>query len=700
MLAVAIKPKSSLTQGSLPNRSKLPSIFKVRDKLKIFPFKKRGIFLAFPSFYQWKKLPKILKKNEKITLLILFFLFLFSGIFLLISFYLENTQPTPKLGGEYIEGVIGQPRFINPIYASTNDTDRDLVELIFSGLMKYNREGQIVPDLAESFEIKDNGKIYEFDLRNDIFWHDGKKFSLDDVIFTIETIQNPDYKSPLRANWLGVTIEKVNLQKISFKLKNPYVGFLESCTVKILPKHIWQEIPPENFPLTIFNLQSIGTGPFKFKNFKQDKSGYIKSFVLAANRRYFGEGPYISEIIFKYFKNEGEVISALKKGEIKGSSFLSAKEASEIKKGFLNKYQLSLPRYFAVFFNPQKAEIFQDKNIRQALNYGTNNKSIIENVLFGYGKIVQSPILPEIFGFASPVTRYEFNLEEAKELLEKAGFYDKDGDGFREKTIKKTVFQFKSDLRLGSRGEEVKELQKCLAQDSQVYPGGKITGYFGQETKEAVIKFQEKYAKEILEPWGFKEGTGIVSRTTRKKLNELCGKAPEEILPLQFSLITIEQPEMVEVANLLKNNWEILGARVEIKFYQRAELEKEIIKPRNYQALLFGQVLGVIPDLFPFWHSTQRKDPGLNLAIYENKKADKLLEEARQTLSEVERKEKYEGFQEILIDDAPVVFLYTPDYLYLVSKEIKGINTKIIVDPSKRFSEIEKWYIETKRVWR
>jgi peptide/nickel transport system substrate-binding protein len=130
-----------------------------------------------------------------------------------------------------------------------------------------------------------------------------------------------------------------------------------------------------------------------------------------------------------------------------------------------------------------------------------------------------------------------------------------------------------------------------------------------------------------------------------------------------------------------------------------SELEKEVIKKRNYESLLFGEVLTLIPDPFPFWHSTQKKDPGLNLTSYQNTKVDKLLEEIRQTLDDKARKEKLGNFQNLLISDSPAVFLYNPDFLYLVSDEIKGLDGKIIADPSKRFSNIENWYIKIKRVW-
>jgi len=202
-----------------------------------------------------------------------------------------------------------------------------------------------------------------------------------------------------------------------------------------------------------------------------------------------------------------------------------------------------------------------------------------------------------------------------------------------------------------------------------------------------------------LEPQGLEKGTGEVLKSTRTKLNEICFETGEERIPLKFSLITVEQPLLIEVASQLKSQWQTLGIPIDIQTFDISTLEREILRPRNFEALLFGEVLGGIPDPFPFWHSSQKKDPGLNLAGYQNKDCDKLLEEARESLDEAVRKEKLEKFQDYLIGDAPVLFLFTPDYLYFTSKEIKGIKTKIITDPSKRFSGIEEWYIKTKRVW-
>ena len=638
-----------------------------------------------------KRFFKVLTKKEKITFCVFFALTAVSLIFLISNFYLENTKIISARGGTHIEAVVGQPRFINPIYAGLNDVDRDLVELLFSGLMKHNN-GKIVLDLAESYNISSDGKIYEFLLRENIFWHDKEKLTANDIVFTIETIQNPDFKSPERVNWLGVEVEKISEDKVRFILEEPYIGFLERTTLKILPYHIWKNVSARGFPLSPHNLQPIGSGPYKFKELKQE------SLTLAANPYYFNGQPFISKISFLFFETEQDLIEAVQKRKITGFSIQQLKNL-----GIQNRFsirQLIMPRYFAVFFNQEKSKLLTDKKIRQALNYGTDKQNLIDEILFGKGRAVYSPILPEIYNFAQPEKIHQFNISRAEELLEKAGFF-KNEHGLRIKTVEKTpAFQFRSDLRRGARGTEVRELQKCLAGIPNVYPEKTISGYFGAKTRAAVIRFQEKYKQEILAPHGLRRGTGTVGASTRAKLNKLCHERTKETLPLKFSLTTVDQPLLIKIASHLKKQWEKLGAEVEIKTFDISFLEQEIIKPRNYEMLLFGNALGAILDLFPFWHSSQKRDPGLNLALYENIKADDALEKARQALNKQEKKQSLEEFQNILIKDSPAVFLFNPAYLYFLSQKIKGIETKIIIDPSKRFSNIENWYIRTKRIWK
>lgn len=662
----------------------------------------------WPSKSQWRQFFKILSREEKITFSLFLFLFFVSFSFISINFYFKNTEIKPAVGGSFTEGVIGSPNSINPVYAQADDIDRDLTELIYSGLMKYNEKGEIVTDLAEKYKSLEDGAVFEFYLKENLLWADGQPLTADDVIFTVKAIQNPSLKSPIRASWLGVKAEKISELGIRFELNNPSAIFLENCTLKIMPKHIWEKISDQTFHRSIYNLEPVGSGPYKIKKegLMIDKEGAIKSLELTINSNYHGNSSYIQNITFLFFNNEEELFSAFSSGQIDGFSLVSFKKHQQFEKeGIFLAYDFLMPRYFAVFFNLEKSKMLADKNIRMALNYGTNKQEIINEVIFGNGKIVDSPILPDIYGFEAPTNIYEFDLEKANQILEKAGFIKKE-NGIREKVIvKKPSFQFTSDLQVGSTGNEVRELQKCLAQDPDVYPQGEITGAFKEKTKAAVIKFQEKYKEEILEPHGLKQGTGRVLESTRKKLNELCAPASEETLSLSLVLKTFNpnaanQSMLAETALLLQKHWELLGIQVEIEFIdEKSVFLEEIIRPRDYEMVLFGNALEINPDPFPFWHSSQIKDPGLNLAAYENKESDKLLEEARQTLNQEERKKSLEKFQEVLIEDAPALFLYNPHYLYFVSKEIKGVEAEIINDPSQRFSGINNWYIKTKRAW-
>lgn len=667
-------------------------ILKLKDEsspsleFKITPIKRKKI----PSLGQWKKFFKILNKKEKIIFFGSLFLFVFSFIFLLTSLYLKNTQTTPAYGGTFVEGVLShpQPRFINPIYANS-DIDRDLTELIFSGLMKYSEDMEIIPELAQSYpEIEDEGKIYKFYLKENLVWQDNKPLTADDVVFTIKTIQNPDFKSPYLANWVGVKVEKINDLAVKFTLQKAYAGFMENCAIKILPKHILEKVVAENFPFTPHNLeQAIGSGPFKIKEIKRNDDGEIKNLILERNNLYFGKKPYLEKIKFVFYKTAEELFKAIKSEKIQGLSL-----SSSVKNLNYNKWQeniISLPKYFAIFFNQENSDILADKNIRLALSYATNKEEFSQ-------KIIHSPLLPEFYNFENPSETYEFNLEKAKQILEESKFYIDESTGIRKKTVKQSSDStFKTRLVTGSEGKEVTELQNCLA---KFYPETQITGYFGSKTKELVINFQEEYKKEILEPSGLSAGNGVVGPATQKKLNEVCFDGPIEFLELKITLTTLDQDQMIEIAEKIKKQWEAVGVKVEIEKYPIFDLESEFIKPRNYEALLFGNVLSAVPDPFPFWHSSQSKDPGFNLSSYNNKNADDLMEEIRKTSENEERKQMLEQLQEIIIKDIPAVFLYSQDYSYLISKKVFGVFDIKTTDSSKRFLNIENWYIKVKRV--
>jgi ABC-type transport system substrate-binding protein len=309
--------------------------------------------------------------------------------------------------------------------------------------------------------------------------------------------------------------------------------------------------------------------------------------------------------------------------------------------------------------------------------------------------VVNSPILPDFFNFQAPSTTYTFDIAKANALLDKSGFKD-NGSGTRAKAInKKPAFQFTSYLKVGSKGTEVTQLQLCLARLDTSFASvlkNETSGNYTAITENAVTLFQQKYLPS-------QKATGETGKATRDKLNYLCIGPTKNSQPLQFTLVTVNQPQLIAVANILKTYWQAVGVTVGINAVSVTDI-KPIIKNRSYDALLYGEALGAEPDLYPFWHSSQKIDPGLNLSSYENKDADKLLKDARETLDTAVKQQKLEQLQNTILADAPALFLYNPDYMYWVSQNIHNINTNKIIDPAKRFSNIANWFINTKRIWK
>ncbi len=617
--------------------------------------------------------------------------------YLVWSGFIAQKETIPALGGTLKEGLVGELRVINPLYASS-DVERDISEILFEGLMGYSGQGEIVPELADSFEIGQDGKSYTFTLKDNLKWSDGQELTADDVLFTVKLLQDPSYKSPQIASWLDIGVEKIDQKTILFRLKKPYYPFLELATFKVIPKHIWQDIPPQNVYLSPFNLKPVNSGPYIVDKIEQDELGFIKKLFLKPNPYYPGPGPFIALLAIELFNSEKELLRAAASGQI--DAFSLSPPASFSSANF-KVYQASLPRYFALFFNQEKSGVLKDLKVRKALAYAVNPQTLLKEVLKNQGELINSPILPAFYGFSEPTQSFNLDLAEAQVLLEQAGFNDFLEDGTRYKIVQKEGgFKFTRDLVQGSQGQEVRELQQCLAKDPEVYPEGQITGFLGPATKKAVIAFQEKYADEILTPQGLRAGTGDVKGGTREKLNQLCARVPTEKINLTLKLVTVNQPLLEKTAQLIKEQWKEIGVNVEVKSVPLAQLIQEHLKPRNYDVLLFGQVAGIIPDLYPFWHSKQVQDPGLNLSFFKQEEADKLLLKVRGAKDFEELKTALEQFQEIILQNLPAVFLYNPYYLYFASKNIKGIEMSKIPDPSKRLSNIEQWFIKTKKVFK
>ncbi len=550
-------------------------------------------------------LPKVLSSRERLIIAACVVLIIGAVISIPFSIFHHFTKAAPAFGGSFTEGIIGQPRHINPLLSQTNDADRDLTSLIYSSLLKYDEKGNLIPDLAKSYEISSDGLNYTVYLKADAKWSDGEAVTADDVVFTIQSAQNSDYGSTQRINWQGVQVQKVDNTTIIFKLKSKYAQFLNNFTIGILPAHIWGKIQPINFSVSDYNLKPVGSGPYVFKKLTKDDLGRIQSYELVSNENYYEGQPYISGISIRFYDSEEASINAYNNNEVQSLSSISPQNISKLK--FTQRvtiHEIGIPRYFGVFFNQNQSTVLANQNVRLALSYATDTKAIIDSILKGKAKSVSSPIVDNIIGIPSASTVYSYDIDHAKKVLEADGWKADAGGALKKK-----------DLGLSVR------------------------------------------------------------------------------------ITTPVFPELVSVAGMLKEQWAKIGVTVTIDTLPSAQLQ-QVIKERTYEALLFGEILNPDPDPFSLWHSSQIRDPGLNLALYNNKSADSILEDARQSLNPTDRAKKYDDFQKLLMTDAPALFLYNPLYLYPQTKNIQGFETTLISTPSNRFDNIEHWYINTERVGR
>ena len=548
-----------------------------------------------------------LSPSDRVVFFLLSVLLVGSTVFILYDLNRLISIEVPARGGSLVEGIIGSPRFVNPLLA-ISDADRDLTELVYSGLLRARPDGSLIPDLATTYDISENGLVYTFTIKEDAEFQDDTPVTADDVLFTIQRAQDPTLKSPKRANWDGIVVEKIGERQIRFTLRQPYAPFLENATIGILPRHIWENVEAEQLAFSQFNIEPIGSGPYRVSRITRNSSGIPSSYELVPFEKFILGEPYIARMTLRFYANEDALISAYLAGDIDALNSIAPERVAELAEWDGTVIHEPLPRVFGVFFNQNQSPLFADKIVRTALDAGVPKERIVTEVLSGYGSVIDGPIPP--------------------------GILPHDGE-------------------------------------SAPIPG----------SPERMVS--------ILEAAKWKRGEdGIFEKTVGKKTQRL-----------EFSLATSNVAELKATGEILREEWGRGGARVDLKVFEVGDLNQNIIRPRKYDALLFGEIVGRTPDLFAFWHSSQRNDPGLNIALYANIAADKFLEKARTSADRRDRIDAYEGFATEVAKDIPAVFVYTPDFIYILPSEIRGVLVGPITISSERFLNTHEWYIETDRVW-
>jgi peptide/nickel transport system substrate-binding protein len=550
--------------------------------------------------------------TEKIIFYFFVVVFFLSALTLLWQVNNHFLVSVPDYGGTLTEGVIGTPRFINPLLA-LSDSDRDLSELVYSGLLRANSDGTLIPDLAQSWTVSPDGLTYTFIIKDNAVFQDGTPVTADDVVYTVEKAQDPGLQSPRASSWNGVTVTKVDNRTVQFTLLKPYAPFIQNTTLGILPKHIWNNVTNDEFPFSEYNTKPIGSGPYQIGSISYTGSGLPSEYHLTSFKNYTLGQPYITTLVIKSYPDETTLVSAFKGGNIDSLYGISPDQLAQLPNSQADTKLAPLPRVFGLFFNQNVAPVFAYAEVRQALSDAVDKQAIVNSVLDGYGQPIDGPIPPQTLATSGDTTEAssteDTQIAQAQTLLTKNGW-----------------------------------------------------------TKDPITGIFEK-----------KDGKQMVSLT--------------------FSISTGDAPELKATAQMLQQEWEAMGAQVAVKIFETSDLNQNIIRPRKYDALLFGEIVGRDLDLYPFWHSSERADPGLNIALYANIKADKTLESLRATNDPTTKATLLSTFTSQVNTDTPAVFLYSPYFIYIIPSTIHNVTLGSLNSAAERFSNVYQWYIETNKVW-
>lgn len=540
-----------------------------------------------------KKIWLVLNRTERQYAIALFCLFVLTAIVLIWFFIINTTKEVPARGGTLRIGLAGQPTSLNPLLA-VEEAEKDMAHLLFSPLS----------EITETIEPTKIGGTWSVRLKENLIWHDGEPVTSDDIIFTGEQIQDPSTQSPLFSLWQGVQFERLSEREVVITpgpRSSPLLFEQNIERLFLIPKHIFSSIPPQNWPLSDYNLRPIGNGPYRFEKMVLKNDGFLENYTLSA----FTQGstehpPYIQTILIRFFKSVDELEDAFRYGKIDSLGGIDPYEAKSIGRS-AQTILYPTPSYYAVFINQSQNELLRSIGVRKALSRAVPRENLVSSILNGYGAPIVAP----------SVALVEKGSPQSQEILSTAGW----------------------------------------------------------------------------------------TKNSEGKLERLLGGQSETAQPI---ILTVpELPFLENTARALKTSWESLGFTVTIKLVSPDTLTEEIVPRRDYQMLLFGNIPQPQEDLYPFWHSSQIFHPGLNLSLYKNLQLDGLLFKVRVTTSSVDRAPTLKEISQILEEETPAIFLYSPSYVHLATKQLRGVKpSESFLFPEDRFSDISEWHLRTKRAFK
>jgi len=373
----------------------------------------------------------------------------------------DRVDRTPVDGGTFIEASIGDPTFLNPILA-TDSASGDINGQIYNGLVKYDKNIVLIGDLAERWDVTNEGKTITFRLRKGVRWHDGTPFTSADVLFTYQNLIDPHTRTPYSTDFQMIkTAEALDPTTFRVTYKQPFAPALESWGMGIIPKHIYEKGDINEHPA---NKKPIGTGPFVFNSWKT-----AEKIELRANPDYFEGRPHFDRYIYRIIPDLSVQFLLLRQGSLSMMT-PTPDQYNGYQTFFLNynKFKYPGPRYDYLAFN-LKNPLFQDRRIREAIAHAINKQAIIEGVYQGLAVPATGPFPPQSWAFNQDVKDFSYDPGRAAQLLTEAGWKDVNSDGIRLKDGKPFVFTI-----LTNQGNKVRESICQIIQDNLQKVGIKV----------------------------------------------------------------------------------------------------------------------------------------------------------------------------------------------------------------------------------
>lgn len=582
---------------------------------------------------------------------------------LVSQFYLQNTLLTAREGGTYIEGSVGQLQPLNPWFTVQNDVNRDIVSLVFSGLLRYNPETKKIEEDLATMQASNDARTYTLKLKDGLEWHDSTEkkrheVTADDVVFTFQTIQQPGFPNPLlQQNFRRVTISKVDARTVKFELEEPYSFFPSNLTLGLLPKDAFEGIPVNKLDqMTDFGFKPVGAGPYRLRTIADTELS--SEVTLERWNRPIPPESLLERVVFRIFPDYSTLASDFQ--SLQGVRLVPLSSSGEpvLPKRF-KAVEYTLPQYVALFFNLNRRAL-QDEKLRLGLQLGTNKEEVAHEVF--ETTIVDTPLLE----IDDKDWRYKFDPEAAQGALFASRW------SLPEKIRLQKLLERREANRIGGlRANSIVYVQTggvltLTGALTEVKPGYNVNGHPLEKvptmtggwltriptTGSGTLKMGENllrltddkgktldsfYVYRALSLEDYSRAAAeislverfVVSRDEPTKLpadkritaqnlfvdegrlrvrraNDPVGvRKNDRGEPLNLVLLTSPSPTSYKtVANNIAEQWGKLGVSVRVEIPKSREDFQDRLLKRDYDVLLFGESLLDNLDAFPYWHSS------------------------------------------------------------------------------------------------